>query len=377
MAKPMKGVSSRERNGVIYWYARIHGRVKYCGKGSKGRSIAIAAKSKEVSSKYENQEINTGLKVKKAEFKTVKKLIDWYMKQPSVQKLKSYPQKLTRAGHLSDYFGKMPLHNLDSDDQELYREKRLARGIKDGTIDNEIAMLSAVFHLAVRRKKIPADFMPGEFVKVKSKLPRRRITESEYNRLLKHANEDFKDILICGYESAMRRSEIMKLTRDQVHLDMQHISGARLDYIDLGIFDTKTGARRTVPVSPALKSVLERRIRGIGGEDFVFTHEDHKCTKHFIYTSMQDTCEKAKIPYGDNLLNKKGERIGIVFHCLRHTRTSIWVEQGYSDEIVRRASGHRSLAAYQEYIKLDPNVVMRLVENSERYKTGTKMAQSL
>ena len=62
----MKGVTSRERNGVTYWYARIHGKKVYCGKGKKGRGLAVAAKSKELVSKFENQEIGAGLKVKRS-----------------------------------------------------------------------------------------------------------------------------------------------------------------------------------------------------------------------------------------------------------------------------------------------------------------------
>ena len=54
-----------------------------------------------------------------------------------------------------------------------------------------------------------------------------------------------------------------------------------------------------------------------------------------------------------------------MFHCLRHTRTTKWVEQGFSDEIIRRATGHKSLEAYQRYVKLDPHVVMRLVEGDQ------------
>ena len=39
------------------------------------------------------------------------------------------------------------------------------------------------------------------------------------------------------------------------------------------------------------------------------------------------------------------------------------IDAGFSDEIVRRATGHKSLEAYQQYIKLDPSVVMNLVKN--------------
>jgi integrase len=232
--------------------------------------------------------------------------------------------------------------------------------------------------MAAKRKLIPADFVPGKFIRITKIVPRRKVTEAEFKLLLEHASsESFRDILICGYESAMRFSEILNLTCEQVHLDVHHISGNSLDYIDLGIFDTKTGARRTVPVSPALKSVLKRRMRGIGGESLVFTYEGHKCRPSWMDWSMRRTCENAAIPFGDKLLSKKGKRVGIVFHCLRHTRTSLWVEAGFSDEIVRRATGHRSLAAYQAYIKLDANVVMRLVAEPKRDKNSTKLAQSL
>lgn len=226
--------------------------------------------------------------------------------------------------------------------------------------------MSAAYHLALKRKKISYDSMPGEFVRKDSSVPRRKITEEEFQTLTENAKPvDFKDVLICGYETAMRSNEICTLTVGQVKLDVQHISGDIVDYIDLGIFDTKTGVRRTVPVSPRLKQVLRRRLEGIDSEDRLFTRGGKDYYPHMVSLDMKRTCNDAKIPYGDKLFNKKGERIGIVFHCLRHTRTSKWVEMGFSDEIIRRATGHSTLAAYQKYIKLDPHVVMRLVESKQ------------
>jgi hypothetical protein len=48
---------------------------------------------------------------------------------------------------------------------------------------------------------------------------------------------------------------------------------------------------------------------------------------------------------------------------------------GFSDEIVRRATGHRTLEAYQQYIKLDPEAVMMLIE-PRRGKTAEKPLRS-
>jgi len=90
-------------------------------------------------------------------------------------------------------------------------------------------------------------------------------------------------------------------------------------------------------------------------------------------------CKRAGIIYGDKPTNEKGKRIGVVFHCLRHTRTTKWVEMGFSDAIIRRATGHKSLDAYRNYVKLDPSVLMRLAGSNDqkRYKTGTKSPQIL
>lgn len=372
----MKGVTCK--NG--YWYARIDGKQVYCGKGDKGRDIAIAAKAKDITRQYENKEVNAGLKVKRVEFKKIQALSNWYMTLPQTQNKKSYDSKVSYSIHLLKHFGDKPVTNADADEQERYRERRKSQGAAAGTINNEIMLLSAIYHLALKRKKINADVMPGEFIRVNSRNPRRRITDDEFEKLIEYEDSNFVDFLICGYESAMRLSEIRKLTAEQVHLDIQHISGNIVDYIDLGIFDTKTGARRTIPVSPRLKAVLQRRLVGLDDEDLVFTNGTGTGYIGQVVTHhMARTCKQAGIIYGDKAVNKKGERIGIVFHCLRHTRTTKWVEMGYSDEIIRRATGHRSLEAYQNYIKLDPHAVMRLVveEKTKADKNGIKSLQSL
>jgi len=377
--KNMKGVTCRKRKGIDYWYARIKGEKKYCGIGDKGRKIAEAAKAKDITKKYENKEVNAGLKVKKVEFKTVKDLANWYMQLPSTQELKSYDRKIYLCAHILEYFGSKRVNQVEGDNQEHYREYRREQGVSDGTIDLEISLLSTMYHSALKKKKINADSMPGEFVLKRKTNPRRIITEGEFEKLLQYTSGDFRDVLICGYESAMRSSEICKLTAGQVHLNVQHISGKILDYIDLGIFDTKTGARRVVPVSAMLKEVLTRKLKNLESEDLIFTEKEKKYTKFTVSGLMKAVCKKAGIIYGDKPVNKKGERIGVVFHCLRHTRTSKWVEMGFSDEIVRRATGHKTLEAYQRYIKLEPSVMMKLVEGkkSKRDKSGTKLMQNL
>jgi integrase len=370
--EPMKGVYLKKG----YWYARVEGKEVYCGKGSKGYKMAVAAKAKDIARQYENKEIGAGLKVKKVNFKTFAELIDWYLEQPSIQEQASYKRKLSGVKHLRKYFGKMRINQIQGTDQEQYRAHRKRQGVKDGTINFEIEVLSAAYNMALKDKKIQFDDKPGRFVFKFDHNPRRIITENEFQRLLEHSSTDLHDLFICGYESAMRSGEICGLIPEKVHLDTLHFSGNKVDYIDLGIFDTKNKTRRTVPVSPMFKKVLQHRLKDLNPGDFIFTQKGKKWTADKIAIYIKEACEKAKIPYGDKVLNKKGERIGIVFHCFRHTRITRWVEMGFSDEIIRRASGHKDLKSYRNYIKLDPHSVMRLVENQNRDKTATKLVRN-
>lgn len=378
MAEKIKGVTSRTKNGVEYWYALVGGRRKYCGKNEEGYELAVLARHEAVKNKTVRKLMGLGMRdevkqiqAEESEFRTVTDLSNWFMQLPSVQKLPSYYGRISGCAHLLAYFGKHSVDQIGTEGQERYRELRYKEGAAPGTVDNEISLLRTMYRKAKKAKKIHADVMPGEFITANEVNPRRTITDDEFVRLTGAADSDFRDLLICGYETAMRKAEIINLRVNQVHTGVRHISGKVVDYIDLGIFDTKTGTRRTIPISATLKEVIQRRIEGLDAEAYVFTKNGRPFRPKYVTLLMKRYCEAAGIPYGDKILNSKGERIGIVFHCLRHTRTTKWVEMGFSDEIIRRATGHRDLRAYQNYVKLDPAVVMRLVED------GTKPVQKL
>lgn len=376
--KKIKGVTSIKRNGNTFWYARIDGQRKPCGEGEEGRKLAEAARHKHEGELYEKRGLAIGMKVKKVEFKNIRKLANWYMDLPTVQEKNGYDRKTYAIPHLLDFFGNKPLNAAEGDSQSHYRKWREEQGAMSGTIDFEIAVLSAMYHEARKDKKISADTVPGQFVIKNIKNPRRLITDEEYGKLLEYADKDFADVLICGYESGMRNNEICTLTVGQVHLNVvQDIPKSIVDYIDLGIFDTKNKTKRTVPVSARLKEVLERRLKGLDSEDRVFKDSKGHYTQVRICYKLKQICQKANIIYGDKVLNQKGERTGIVFHCLRHTRLTKWFEAGYSDILIRRASGHLDVKAYQQYIKLGPSSVMRLVQEPKTSKNGNESHLSL
>jgi integrase len=366
MAKTkIKGVWIRKGG---YVYARIDGRQQSFGKGDKALELAQAAKAKEMAKAFELKQMGVGFKKKRPKFKTFRQMCNWYMTLPSIQEQAGYKRKVYAAKHLLAYFGSRSIYDIEGDDQERYHKYRLSK-VGQHTVNFEIELLSAVYHKAIADKKIPADAKPGRFHHKKYNDPRPIVTEAQYKKLLEHASADFADFLKCGYETAMRSGEVRNLTAGQVHLDMIDISGEKFNYIDLGTMDTKNATRRTPPVSDTLKEVLKRRLKGLQPDDYMFTNDGRRWHPATISYNMKAVCEKAKLPHGDNTRNHKGEKIGIVYHCLRHTRTTLWVKMGFSDEIIRRATGHKTLEAYRTYVKLGPQSTQCLVKQSNKSVT--------
>ncbi len=127
--KRMKGVYSQKRGNTEYWYARVDGQRKYCGKDDKGYKLAVAARKKYEVKQYENHEINAGMEVKKAQFKRVRQLSNWYFQLPIVQKKKSYHRKVIASTHLLRHLGAKSLAAVEavfigvySDHHEVYFE---------------------------------------------------------------------------------------------------------------------------------------------------------------------------------------------------------------------------------------------------------------
>ena len=366
--KKIKGVWVRKGG---YVYARIDGREQSFGKGDKALELAQAAKAKEMAKQFELKQMGAGFKKKRPKFSTFRQMSNRYMTLPSIQEQGGYKRKVYASKHLLKYFGSRSIYDIEGDDQERYRARRLKK-VGQHTVNFEIELLSAIYHKAIADKKIPADAKPGRFYHVRYNDLRPVVTEAQYKKLLEHASGDFADFLICGYETAMRSGEVASLTAGQVHLDMTDISGQNFSFIDLGIMDTKNKTKRTPPVSDTLKAVLMRRLKGLKPEDYVFTNtEGRRWHPATISYNMKTVCEKAKLPHGDNTRNHKGEKIGLVFHCLRHSRTSLWVQMGFSDEIIRRATGHKTLEAYRNYVKLGPQATQCLIKQSDKRVTKT------
>ncbi len=167
----------------------------------------------------------------------------------------------------------------------------------------------------------------------------RRLRDDEEQRLLKacdaHSNPFLGWIVRIALYSAMRKSEITSLTREQINLERRTVF----------LPDTKNNSVRTVPLTDkaytTIKEALSHPIRPID-TNLVFAGEPGKGGKRKPYVINKVWAQAME----------RAEITGLRFHDLRHEATSRFVEAGLSDQEVASITGHKSMQMLRRYTHL-------------------------
>ncbi len=222
--------------------------------------------------------------------------------------------------------GTRPLDQIRRMDLVAYRNERRDQGRSAHTIRLDLAVLSHLYEIArsewgyetltnpVKAIRLPA-FPPGRD---------RRLEPGELEKILLHSAPTMSAIVRFAIETAMRRSEILSLTWDQVDLDRR---------IAL-LKDTKAGGRRKVPLSPLALSILKERKMTSSSPNRIFSLSADDVSHRFL-----DSCRKAGIS-------------DLRFHDLRHEATSRLFEKGLSIPQVAAITGHKTLQMLHRYTHL-------------------------
>jgi len=162
----------------------------------------------------------------------------------------------------------------------------------------------------------------------------RRPTEDELQRIVEHLatqrGELFADVVRFAVATAMRRSEIARLT----WADIDH--GKRLALVrDRKDPRRKSGNDQWVPLLADAWAVLGRQAK-VEGEPRVFPIGESTVSKYFTAA-----CQALSIP-------------DLHFHDLRHEGTSRLFEEGYEIQQVALVTGHRDWRHLRRYTQLKP-----------------------
>jgi integrase len=234
--------------------------------------------------------------------------------------------------HLQPFLRDKPLAKITTFDVECYKKYRQEEKAANGTINRELAALSHLFTKAVEWRWI--DHKPATIRRLKEDKGRiTYLTKDQIKRLLDAALPDqFPHIcpfIVIGLETSMRRSEILSIRLEHIHLDRRVIF----------IPQAKAGAREQ-PITSYLAEFLKDYL------DAADTVQEWLFPSRKSTTGHVMNIEK---PWKRVVEAAKLDPKQVVRHTLRHTAITHLVQAGVDLPTVKRISGHKTLTMVERY----------------------------
>jgi len=186
---------------------------------------------------------------------------------------------------------------------------------------------------------------------------RRAISEAEFQRLLDVAGKR-RVVYLFAVFTSYRRSTIYALRWGDVDLDAERPS------VVAGAWMTKNKTAQRMPLRDDLAAELNAiKPDNAKPNDRVFAGLLPRVGLDF----MRSDLEKAGIPF-DNGCDQRFD-----FHALRHQGCTWAGATGYSGEVLRRYTSHKSESQVRRYVHADHMPVREIIERMPRFTGGTQI----
>lgn len=237
---------------------------------------------------------------------------------------------------LVPFFGACGVNSITTSLVQDYVRQRLATGVKQATVNRELATLSHLFRRLVKWGWMKAEWVPDL---EKGAEPRKRIvvlSDENIRRLMEAALADQDPtvwlFIVFGLNTAMRHGEILR------------VRVADVDFASRRIFipEAKAGERHQ-PITPALADMISWQMKGQGnGAQWLFPSQ-RLDGKHPHRVSMAKQFRRVAIRAG--LDPSK-----VTPHVMRHTAITRLVKAGVDLPTIQRISGHKTLVMVLRYV---------------------------
>ncbi len=242
--------------------------------------------------------------------------------------------KIMRLDHnLIPFFKDKSLKNISPFDIERFKKQRIDGGVKSGTVNRDLAVLSHMFNKGIEWGWF--NHAPAK-IKLFKESPGRIIylAPDQIERLLEASKQDqclhvFLFIMI-GLDTSMRRMEILCVRLKNINLAQNTI------YIP----EAKGGSRNQ-PMTKKLAVFLRKYIA-----------EHCKDNQEWLFpSSRSESGHRVAIekPFRRVVENAGLDPTEILRHTLRHTSITHLVQSGVDLPTVKRISGHKSLEMVERY----------------------------
>jgi integrase len=272
-----------------------------------------------------------------------------YLQIEEVLSIRTYRERCQRIRTvLMPSFGKKLLTAITVEDVEEWRRNR-ANDVEQATVNVDHNILRHMLTHAMRRDLLNKNVASLVAAPKPDNARNRVLDRAEWDKLYQAAPEWFKPVLLTALHTGMRLEEILGLEWAEVDVEKSRIN--------LPASRTKTKKARTVPLTPAVRSLLKalRHQNGIARlSGLVFT-KDGKQISH-TYRTVQDICKATGIQ-------------NFRFHDLRHCAVTFMSEAGIPLEEVMASVGHASVEMYLRYRAVQPARLDAAMNQYESYLT--------
>lgn len=267
--------------------------------------------------------------IREAESTTLFEALKRYQSEVSAGKKGEKQEKVRIQKWQDSDLSHKSLASVRSSDMAAYRDAELKAGKSTATVRLDLAIISHLYTVAAKDWGIEGLTNPCRAIRMPkgSKQRERRPTSDELKviyALAADMNPELPVIIELAVETAMRRSELVMLRKDQLR--------GKVAYLE----DSKNGERRSVPLSSRALALLEGLPTPIAGGRY-FHLKTHTVSNYFPLV-----CEKAGIA-------------DLRLHDLRHEATSRLFERGFTLMEVASITGHKTLAMLKRYTHLSPH----------------------
>ena len=329
------------KNGKTRWYMDYRDvnnkRIQRVAKKAQSKEEALIELQEEVAKEF-NKEYGKKRKREKITFRDFSKI--YFERYGKKKRSWERSDKSYLRANLIPYFGHLLLSEIDSFLIENYISKRIEDGVKESTINRELACLRKMFNKAIDWEFVTENpISKVEFFSEKDNLKERILTEEEEDRLLDTSSEHLQPILIVALNTGMRLGEILNLEWRQINLDAQKIR----------VEKTKSGKIRFIEINTfLLQEFLKLRSKSGNGQ-FVFPNPETRRPYRDIKKAFKGACKRTGIN-------------GLRFHDLRHTFATRLIEKGVDLITIKDLLGHSTVKITERYTHSNREQKRRAVE---------------
>jgi integrase len=238
--------------------------------------------------------------------------------------------------HLVPFFGKKHLSQITPSVVQGFILSLEGAGMSAAMRAKVLRYLKVLMRHAVRMELVgrdPCQAVTAPRVEAKEQ---RFLSAEEAERLITAAEGYMKPLLAVACYAGLRQGEILALTWEDVNLKSSTVRVRRTYHYTHGFTSPKTAAsRRTVPIIPTLKAMLEDHYLSCGRpttESLVFRNEAGKPIdrRNLVNRGLDRALKRAGIP-------------PLRFHDLRHTFAALSIEAAVDPKTLQAMMGHASI----------------------------------